>query len=143
MQLHEVKSKTKRQRSRQVGRGGKRGTTAGRGTKGQKARAGHKIRPEIRDMIKKLPKQRGRGKNSNKIIGARMKTVALPALERAFKVGELVSLASLKEKKVIMGGEREVKIIGNDGLTKALNFKGLKFSVGAKGAIEAAGGKLE
>ncbi len=143
MQLHEVKSKTKRQRSRQIGRGGKRGTTAGRGTKGQKARAGHKIRPEIRDMIKKLPKQRGRGKNSNKIIGARMKTVALPALERAFKVGELVSLASLKEKKVIMGGEREVKIIGNEGLTKALNFKGLKFSAGAKGAIEAAGGKLE
>lgn len=143
MQLHEVKSKTKRQRSRQIGRGGKRGTTAGRGTKGQKARAGHKIRPEIRDMIKKLPKQRGRGKNSNKIIGARMKTVALPALERAFKVGELVSLASLKEKKVIMGGEREVKIIGAEGLTKALNFKGLKFSAGAKGAIEAAGGKLE
>jgi large subunit ribosomal protein L15 len=143
MQLHEVKSKTKRQRSRQVGRGGKRGTTAGRGTKGQKARAGHKIRPEIRDMIKKLPKQRGRGKNSNKIIGARMKTVALPALERAFKAGELVSLASLKDKKVIMGSEREVKIIGSEGLTKALNFKGLKFSAGAKKAIEAAGGKLE
>lgn len=143
MQLHEVKSKTKRQRSRQVGRGGKRGTTAGRGTKGQRARAGHKIRPEIRDMIKKLPKQRGRGKNSNKIIGARMKTVTLASLERAFKAGELVNLSTLKQKKIIVVGEREVKIIGNEGLTKALNFKGLKLSAGAKQAVEAAGGKLE
>jgi large subunit ribosomal protein L15 len=48
-----------------VARGGKRGKTAGRGTKGQKARAGHKIRPEIRDVIKRIPKMRGRGKNSN------------------------------------------------------------------------------
>ena len=42
-----------------VARGGKRGKTAGRGTKGQKARAGHKIRPEIRDVIMRLPKLRG------------------------------------------------------------------------------------
>lgn len=66
MQLHELKSKTPRKKSRQVGRGGKRGKTAGRGTKGQNARAGRKKRPELRDFIKRFPKLRGRGKNSLK-----------------------------------------------------------------------------
>jgi len=47
-----------------VGRGGKRGKTAGRGTKGQNARAGRKKRPELRDIIKKLPKRRGYGAES-------------------------------------------------------------------------------
>jgi large subunit ribosomal protein L15 len=44
---------------KRVGRGGKRGTTAGRGTKGQKARSGHCIRPAERDLIQRLPKLRG------------------------------------------------------------------------------------
>ena len=46
-----------------VGRGGKRGKTSGRGTKGQNARAGRKKRPEMRDFIKRIPKLRGRGKS--------------------------------------------------------------------------------
>ncbi|MBI4136288.1 MAG: hypothetical protein HY481_01940 [Candidatus Vogelbacteria bacterium] len=57
--MHQLKRQHPRQRKKIVGRGGKRGTTAGRGTKGQKARAGHRIRPAIRDVIKKLPKRRG------------------------------------------------------------------------------------
>ncbi len=57
MQRHELQPKTPRKRKKLIGRGDK---TAGRGTKGQKARAGHKIRPEIRDFIKTLPKLRGR-----------------------------------------------------------------------------------
>lgn len=59
MQIHQLKSKKGTRRGQRVGRGGKRGTTSGRGTKGQKARAGHKIRPALRDVIKKLPKRRG------------------------------------------------------------------------------------
>ena len=66
MQFHNLKSKTKRKRSRQVGRGGTRGKTSGRGTKGQNARAGRKKRPELRDIIKRVPKLRGRGKSSLK-----------------------------------------------------------------------------
>ena len=46
-------------KSRRVGRGGKRGKTSGRGGKGQTARSGNKIRPEWRDLIKKIPKRRG------------------------------------------------------------------------------------
>ncbi len=66
MQFHNLIGKTKRKTSRQVGRGGTRGKTAGRGTKGQNARAGRKKRPELRDIIKRIPKLRGRGTSSLK-----------------------------------------------------------------------------
>jgi ribosomal protein L15 len=75
MQSHTLKARTKRVRSKQIGRGGTRGKTSGKGTKGQNARAGRKKRPELRDFIKRFPKLRGRGKNSlkgfqTKLIGA-------------------------------------------------------------------------
>jgi large subunit ribosomal protein L15 len=66
MQFHSLKRKTPNKRSRQVGRGGTRGKTSGRGTKGQNARAGRKKRPELRDFIKRVPKLRGRGISSLK-----------------------------------------------------------------------------
>lgn len=72
MQFHNLQAKTKRRYSRQVGRGGTRGKTSGRGTKGQNARAGHKKRPEMRDIIKRIPKLRGRGKSSLKSFQPRL-----------------------------------------------------------------------
>lgn len=66
MQMHNIKKNKHNRKARQVGRGGTRGKTAGRGTKGQNARAGRKKRPEMRDIIKRFPKLRGRGKNSLK-----------------------------------------------------------------------------
>ena len=59
MQTHQLKRNISNKKKRVVGRGGKRGKTSGRGTKGQKARAGHRIRPALRDIIKKIPKLRG------------------------------------------------------------------------------------
>ncbi len=63
MQSHNLKRNKANRKAKQVGRGGTRGKTSGRGTKGQNARAGRKKRPEMRDIIKKIPKLRGRGKN--------------------------------------------------------------------------------
>ena len=77
MQFHTLKRKTPNKKSKQVGRGGTRGKTAGRGTKGQNARAGHKNRPEIRDVIKRVPKLRGRGKSSLKSRRAKLSGEAL------------------------------------------------------------------
>ena len=57
MKLHSLPSSHKR--VQRIGRGGKRGTTAGRGSHGQRSRAGHRIRPAERDLILKLPKMRG------------------------------------------------------------------------------------
>ncbi len=79
MQFHTLKRKTPNIRSKQVGRGGTRGKTSGRGTKGQNARAGRKKRPELRDFIKRVPKLRGRGKNSNKSIQKKLSGTALKA----------------------------------------------------------------
>lgn len=59
MQLHEIQPFHKNRDKKRVGRGGKRGVTSGRGTKGQRARAGHRIRPAERDLIQRLPKLRG------------------------------------------------------------------------------------
>lgn len=59
MQIHNLKRTHKNKKDRIVGRGGKHAKTSGRGGKGQTARAGNKRRPELRDIIKKLPKNRG------------------------------------------------------------------------------------
>ena len=64
MQIHNLKRKHKNKKDRIVGRGGKHAKTSGRGGKGQTARAGNKRRPELRDIIKKLPKKRGYRFNS-------------------------------------------------------------------------------
>lgn len=59
MQLHELKPIHKRKKAKRVGRGGKRGTYSGRGQKGQRARAGRKMKPVVREIIKRYPKLRG------------------------------------------------------------------------------------
>jgi len=59
MQLHELQPTFPNKDRKRIGRGGKRGTTSGRGQKGQSSRAGHRIRPAERDFIQRLPKLRG------------------------------------------------------------------------------------
>ena len=59
MQIHNLKRNHKNKKNRIVGRGGKHAKTSGRGGKGQTARSGNKRRPELRDIIKRLPKNRG------------------------------------------------------------------------------------
>jgi ribosomal protein L15 len=59
MQIHNLKRVHKNKKDRIVGRGGKHAKTSGRGGKGQTARSGNKRRPELRDIIKRLPKNRG------------------------------------------------------------------------------------
>jgi ribosomal protein L15 len=59
MQIHNLKRIHKNKKDRLIGRGGRHGKTSGRGGKGQTARSGNKRRPELRDIIKRLPKNRG------------------------------------------------------------------------------------
>jgi large subunit ribosomal protein L15 len=131
-----------------VGRGGKRGKTSGRGTKGQNARAGHKKRPEIRDFIKKLPKRRGHGKNRARTVKGgviRPTEVTLEAIARAFKSGEEVTPKTLVEKKVIpaVGGKYPtVKILSGGTITVAVSVSRCGVSLGAQKAIVAAGGSI-
>lgn len=135
MQLHNLKSNTRFRKSRRIGQGGKRGTYSGRGTKGQHARAGAKIRPALRDILKKIPKLRG-----YKFKGYRLESaaVSLSIIEKKFKTGETVSPATLFDKGLIMkshGKLPKVKILGNK-LEKKLIFKDVAFSKSAAALIK-------
>ena len=146
MQLHSLTPRTKRRTPAPVGRGGKRGKTSGRGGKGQTARAGHKVRPEVRDFIKKLPKLRGHGKNRSRTVRTNRiaaTAVNLAALEAAYAAGETVSPTSLLAKGLVRrtkGRAPEVKILGTGTLTKALVVKNCTLSTAARAAILAVGG---
>ncbi len=146
MQLHSLTPRSKRRTSIAVGRGGKRGKTSGHGGKGQTARAGHKIRPEVRDLIKKLPKRRGHGKNRSRTVRTNriaVSTVNIAALEAVYTVGETVSPATLLAKGLVRrakGRAPMVKILGAGALTKALSVKGCALSATAQAAILGAGG---
>ena len=145
MQLHTLTRKTPQKKAKLVGRGGKRGKTAGRGTKGQKARAGHRIRPEVRDVIKKLPKLRGRGKNGNTSIELKPRTVNLATLERLFEAGETVTRQELIKRGAInarKGVIPAVKILADGEITKKLIISKCAVSGAAKEKIEKVGGSV-
>ena len=131
-----------------VGRGGKRGKTSGKGMKGQNSRAGRKKRPEMRDIIKKIPKRRGYGMNrAQAVVGTRTDAVVvkLERLHLLFENGAEISLKTLAEKGVVSDKHRKLphaKIIGGGELGKKLNVKGIPVSASAKAAIEKAGGTI-
>ena len=142
MQMNNLKRNTKRMKTRQRGRGGKRGKTSGRGTKGMLARAGYKRRPEMRDIIKRLPKLRGYAFNS---FQKEVSTVSLELLEKHFKTGAVVSpqtllAAHLIEK--ISGNYPRVKILSDGEISKKISVSGCAVSKGAKEKIEKAGGTV-
>jgi large subunit ribosomal protein L15 len=146
MQFNNLQRKTERKRATQVGRGGTRGKTSGRGTKGQKARAGHKIRPEIRDLIKRLPKLRGRGTHFLKSIQPAAAAVNLTDIESVFKGGERITPRSLADKgliKVEGGTFPKVKILAGGELSKKFTFAGCAMSKTAREKIEKAGGEVK
>ncbi len=143
MQLHQLSRKTARKRKKIVGRGGKRGTTSGKGTKGQRARAGHRIRPEIRDAIKRLPKLRGSSLNSRFIPQSlNIQVVSLETLTKNFAPGETVSPKILATKSLVKNARRPTKILGKGEVIK-LTIEGCKLSLPAREAIIKAGGTIK
>ena len=136
MQFHNLKRTHPNKRSVAIGRGGK----------GQTARAGHKVRPEIRDLIKKLPKLRGRGKNINRSFEKRPAVFNINVLEKNFIEGETVSPKTLVAKNLlqtISGQLPKVKILGNGQLSKKLIIENCLISQNARTIIEKAGGSIK
>ena len=146
MQLHQLKPKHKLKKKKRVGRGGKRGTYSGKGMKGQKSRAGRKLAPVIRELIKKHPKLRGyRFKSKIKNLKSEIAILNLNTLEKKFSLKEKVNPVRLLEKGVISkvkGKIPEVKILAKGKLAKALIIEGCQISKTAKEAIEKVGGKI-
>ncbi len=143
MQLHQIKRENPNKKSVRVGRGGKRGKTSGRGHKGQNARAGTSKRPEMRDIIKKLPKKRG---YRFKSFQDRPLIVNLTELEKNFSDGDTINPKELLAKSVIQkkkGKLPSVKILSNGEIKKKLSVSGCAFSQTAKEKIEKAGGEIK
>jgi len=136
MQLHQVKPIHRQKNKKRVGRGGKRGTYSGKGLKGQKARAGRKMRPELRDFIKKIPKKRG---YRFKSIYPKPEIVNLKDLEICFNEGELVNPEILLQKGLIgriKGKVPAVKILGSGELKKKLKIENCLMSEPVKKALK-------
>ena len=124
--------------ARRIGRGGKRGTYSGKGIKGQKSRAGAKIRPAEREILKKIPKLRGYRFKSFRLQPV---TVTIVDLEKKFNNGDTVTPESLLAAKLIkrQNGRtpNRVKILGKGKLTKTFIFKNILFSKGVEKMISA------
>lgn len=147
MQLYEIKSNPNKKSKKRIGRGGKRGTFSGRGTKGQKSRAGRRLRKAERDLILRLPKRRG---FRNKIKGP--KPVVLSLGKLALKLKSLaedgkkltLDIDTLKKVKILPKHfSGQVKILGEAKLSQGFVVKGLQVSESSKKSIEEAGGKIE
>ena len=128
--------------SRRVGRGigSGLGKTGGRGHKGQKSRSGgfHKVGFEGGQMpiYRRLPKFGFTSKLA--MVTAEVRLSELNKVE-----GDVVSLETLKSANIIRGDMKRARIILSGEVTRALTFKGVKVTRGAKQAIEAAGGSVE
>lgn len=142
MQLHELQPLHKRKKKKRVGRGGKRGTYAGRGMKGQGARAGGKFPPSIRELIKRYPKLRG---TRAKILRVNKATFNVDVLESRLEAGAVVTPELLLASKIIRrieGKAPMVKILGRGELSKPFTIQGCEVSKSAKAKIEKAGGTI-
>ena len=145
MKLHELRPAkgTKKNRKR-VGRGiaAGQGKTAGRGTKGQNARAGGGVRPYFEGgqlpLVRRLPHKRG----FTNIFKVYYTPINLDRLDD-FAAGDEVNPAALAEVGIIKSPREPVVILGRGELDRPLAVKAHRFSESAREKILAAGGTVE
>ena len=144
MKLHELSpAEGSVKESKRIGRGhgSGNGKTAGKGHKGQKARAGHGMRIGFEGG--QMPLQRRVPKRGfNNIFAEEWIAINIAALE-VFEDGATVDAAALAEKGIIAKANKPVKVLGNGKLTKKLTVNLNAFSACAAEKIGAAGGKAE
>lgn len=127
---------------KRVGRGisAGQGKTAGRGVKGAKSRAGGGIKPGFEGG--QMPLQRRVPKfGFASRIG--MVTAEVRLSELAKVKGDVVTLETLKEARVVRKNMKRARIVLSGGVDRALTVQGVAVTKGARAAIEAAGGKVE
>ncbi len=144
MKLHELSpafGSTKESKRIGRGHGSGNGKTAGKGHKGQKARAGHGMRIGFEGG--QMPLQRRIPKRGfNNIFAEETVSLNVAALE-VFENDATVDAAALAEKGIIKKADKRIKVLGNGKLTKKLTVKLNAFSATAAKKIEEAGGKAE
>jgi large subunit ribosomal protein L15 len=143
MRLNSIKpAEGSKQDAKRVGRGigSGLGKTAGRGHKGQKARAGgfHKVGFEGGQMPiqRRLPK-----------VGFRSRLARVTAEIRLSELNnipaDVIDIAALQAANIISRNIKRAKVMASGKIEKAVTLKGIHVTKGAREAIEAAGGKIE
>jgi large subunit ribosomal protein L15 len=133
-----------RKDKKRVGRGdgSRKGSFSGRGCKGQKGRAGFRMKPGFEGgqlpIIKRLPSQRG----FNNIFKTEYDVVNVAQLN-IFEPGTEVDIVTLMTAGLVKTGQKLVKILGDGEIDRPLTVKADKFTAVAKAKIEAVGGKAE
>jgi large subunit ribosomal protein L15 len=142
MKIHDLKPSegSKRPRRRVArGTGGRRGKTAGRGMKGQRAR--NTVKPGFEGgqtpLARRIPKKKG-FKNPFRVSYA---VVNLSTLS-SFDAGAEVDPGVLRERGLV-AKRGLVKVLARGDLDKPLSVRAHAFSAAAKAAIETAGGSVE
>ncbi len=145
MQQHELRPpRGARKRRKRVGRGNAsgHGTYAGRGMKGQQARAGSGPRPGFEGgqtpLIRRLPRRRG----FHNPFRVDYTPVNLSDLAR-FSANSEVTPETLREAGVVRSLRRPVKVLAGGELSAALTVRAHRVSAAARAKIEAAGGTVE
>ncbi len=144
MKLHELSPvEGSKKAAKRIGRGhgSGQGKTAGKGHKGQKARAGRGMRIGFEGgqmpLQRRLPKR-----GFNNIFAKNIVSINVGALDK-FSDGTVVDIKALVEAGIVKNSFDGVKVLGNGNITKKLTVKVTAFSESAKAKIEAAGGKAE
>ena len=144
MKLYELSpAEGSKKEAKRIGRGhgSGQGKTAGKGHKGQKARAGKGMRVGFEGG--QMPLQRRIPKRGfNNIFAKKVVAINVGTLNK-FEDGAVVDIAALTEKGIVKNSFDSVKILSNGTMTKKLTVKANAFSKGAVAKIEAAGGKTE
>ena len=128
---------------KRVGRGdgSGHGKTSGRGHKGQGARSGGNVQPGFEGgqmpLQRRLPKR-----GFHNLFRIEMAVVNVAQLE-GLAAGSDVTPETLAEQGLVSGKNRQVKILGEGSLSKALTVRAHGFSAKAKEKIAAAGGTAE
>lgn len=146
MELHDLRPAPGAKKNRKrIGRGtaSGTGTTAGKGNKGQKARAGKgKTVPGFEGgqmpLIRRLPKRGFR----NTMFQKTFEIVNLDQIESRFNEGDNVNADTLVEKNLIKGNKDGVKVLGNGQISKKLSFQVTSVSKSAVEKIKSAGGEI-
>ncbi len=146
MNLHELSpvpgSRKKKKRLGQ-GLGSGQGKTAGKGHKGQKARAGVSIKANFEGGQMPLARRMPKRGFSNFRFAVKYEVVNIADLEERFDAGTEIDAAALSELRLISGSDKPVKILGVGEISKNLTVRANAFSASAVKKIEAAGGKAE
>jgi large subunit ribosomal protein L15 len=142
MKLHHLlPAEGSKKRKVRVGRGegGRRGKTAGRGTKGLKARS--KVRRGFEGgqmpLQRRMPKLRG-FRNPNRVEYTVINVERL----NDFDAGATVTADDLRARGLVKH-RGKVKVLGEGDIDRALTIKAHAFSLGAVEKIKAAGGSVE